>query len=355
MVLKPNPPYSVGRNLTVRADIVLNGVPGPGPVDVYGNAYPVNNAVLSGNYHSNGKSTDDVPPSAVLLIAAVGVTIVGDVCGQPDYPGGGQCPHGPLVVTGVDDRDFFASDVHIRENTGYIDPQGYVHLLPLAEAALHARSSLHTWYVDGSSSHNHAEPLTAGNKASTLGGQALPSASITKLPHSRNGSPQYQLSNEDVGPGTLTPVASIDLADWPALAGRAMYFAVDAMVLTNLTGLTLAIDAGDGSGWTYSHRIVAYTEQVGAFDITSFGAIMPVTQNATARFAVNLWGENPAAGKASKAVLGAVAVGLVGAGWSDLVEQAGFAPTGLGMPTTSASRLKTEDVQRAAPALPAKV
>jgi hypothetical protein len=56
MVLKPNAKGSTSRNLTVRADIVLNGVPGPGPVDVYGNAYPVNNAVLSNNYHSNGKS-----------------------------------------------------------------------------------------------------------------------------------------------------------------------------------------------------------------------------------------------------------------------------------------------------------
>jgi hypothetical protein len=86
---------------------------------------------------------------------------------------------------------------------------------------------------------------------------------------------------------------------------------------------------------------IADTEQVGNFAPTTFQAIMPNASamttrgnrnsgGGTARFAVNIWGENAEAGKASTVVIGAVAVGLVGAGWADLVEQASFDHTGLG-------------------------
>ena len=33
------------------------------------------------------------------------------------------------------------------------------------------------------------------------------------------------------------------------LAGRAIFFCIEANVLTNLTGLILAIDSADGQGW----------------------------------------------------------------------------------------------------------
>ena len=41
--------------------------------DTYGNTFPVNNAVLLNNYHSNGPHANQTqfPNSAVLLIAAV--------------------------------------------------------------------------------------------------------------------------------------------------------------------------------------------------------------------------------------------------------------------------------------------
>jgi hypothetical protein len=42
---------------------------------------------------------------------------------------------------------------------------------------------------------------------------------------------------------------------WPALAGRPVYFTVEADVRTNLTGFTLAIDVG--LGWTYSSHELA--------------------------------------------------------------------------------------------------
>ena len=47
----------------------------------------------------------------------------------------------------------------------------------------------------------------------------------------------------------MAPVATIDLAKWPAVAGRAVYFAVEANVQTNLTGLTLCIDAFGNGSW----------------------------------------------------------------------------------------------------------
>jgi hypothetical protein len=153
-----------------------------------------------------------VPPSAILLIAAVGVTIVGDVCGQPTASLH-HCPKGALVVTGVDNRDFSVQDVHISVSSGWVDPQGYVHLLPLAEAALHARSMLHTWTIDGTGRHNHASPLTISNN--TLAGQPLPPPAVTKLPMSRNGASLYRLEN--VGEvATMLGIASIELAVWLA-------------------------------------------------------------------------------------------------------------------------------------------
>jgi hypothetical protein len=328
LVLRPDlehnqPGASAGRNLTVWANIVLNGVPAGGDIDRYGNAYPVNNAVISGNYHSTGTTKkgnqSGVPGSAVLLIAAVGVSIEGAVCGMPLYGPGAQptrCPAGPLVVTGVDDRLFRVQDVSIRKNTGWGGRQGWVHLLPLADAAFHARGALHTWDADGCSSHNFARPIDMGSdrQGLALPGQGLPPPAVATLPRMRNGSPQYELSDANIGPATLAGVASIDLASWPAVAGRAVYYAVEAMVVTNRTGLSLAIDAGGGAGWTYSHQTIASAAQVGAFSITSFQAIMPAVPNGTARFAVKMWGEGPAAGGASKAVVAAVAVGVVGAG-----------------------------------------
>jgi hypothetical protein len=52
--------------------------------DTYGNTFPVNNAVLLNNYHSNGPHANQTqfPNSAVLLIAANTVTIEGAVCSQ---------------------------------------------------------------------------------------------------------------------------------------------------------------------------------------------------------------------------------------------------------------------------------
>ena len=91
---------------------------------MYGNTYPVNNAVLLNNYHSNGASPDpDTPSSAVLAIAVVGLTIEGGVCSQPaSSDPKSHCPGpNPLVVTGTDDRDFTVSDVRIRANTGWVD------------------------------------------------------------------------------------------------------------------------------------------------------------------------------------------------------------------------------------------
>ena len=101
--------YSKGPNLPVYADIILNGIAASGQLDTYANTYPVNNAVLLNNYHSNGASPDPtMPSSAVLAIAVVGLTIEGAVCSQPAYPGTtGHCPGpNPLLTTGTDGRDF---------------------------------------------------------------------------------------------------------------------------------------------------------------------------------------------------------------------------------------------------------
>jgi hypothetical protein len=68
-------------------------------LNTYGNAYPVNNAVLLNNYHSNELPGTDLPGgSALLIVAAVGVIIEGCV----------MCIH-----TETDTRVRFSS-MHVR-------------------------------------------------------------------------------------------------------------------------------------------------------------------------------------------------------------------------------------------------
>jgi hypothetical protein len=56
----------------------------------------MNSVLISGNYHSNDKSPDPkMPGSAVLIVAALGVTIENSVCGQPGTAGHKNGPEGP--------------------------------------------------------------------------------------------------------------------------------------------------------------------------------------------------------------------------------------------------------------------
>ena len=192
-VLQPGG-YSKGPILPVYADIILNGIASSGPLDTYGNTYPVNNAMLLNNYHSNGASPDPlVPSSAILAIAVVGLTIEGAVCSQPaNSDPHAHCPGpNPLVVTGTDSRDFTVSDVEIRGNTGWVDNQGWVHLLLRPSASLHARQHFHTWIVDETSPHNFA--LSQGLTEIPVAGSSFPCPGITQLPK-RNGLQSYHLS-----------------------------------------------------------------------------------------------------------------------------------------------------------------
>ena len=85
----------------------------------------------------------------------------------------------------------------------------------------------------------------------------------------------------------------------------------------------------------------ADTNELNSWTKFSFQAVMPATiTNITAcqthagyepamsggcfaRFVVDLWGENQAAGEAAEAILGSVAVALVGAGWSKVIAESG--------------------------------
>ena len=66
--------------------------------------------------------------------------------------------------------------------------------------------------------------------------------------------------------------------------------------------------------------------------MTSYQAVLPnstqAPPNATASFAVSLFGENSAAGETAEAVLGDVVVSVIGAGWSAVVEQAAASSLG---------------------------
>ena len=292
-----------------------------------------------------------------------------EVCSQPENAAHAQCPHpNPLVLTGVDDRDFLAVDVTIKSNTGWVSSEGWVDLWITPDSEAKARNGFETWSADDSGRHNFAAARELS--AATMTAEALPLPAVTTLEHKRNGVEQLLLQNSGHA-STMAVVATIELAEWPAMQGRAVYFAIEAKIQTNLTGLSLAVGIqttsttaaaaaaaaaatdpsspsssspssvspssvaaaetdGAAMKWSYSHHMIAYTEQVGAYSMTSFQAVLPTIDadsnstervtNATAFFAVSLFGENAEAGKAASAVLGDVVVAAVGASWPSVVE-----------------------------------
>jgi hypothetical protein len=257
-------------------------------------------------------------------------------------------------------------DVTIKSNTGWVSSEGWVDLWITPDSEAKARNGFETWSADDSGRHNFAAARELS--AATMTAEALPLPAVTTLEHKRNGVEQLLLQNSGHA-STMAVVATIELAEWPAMQGRAVYFAIEAKIQTNLTGLSLAVGIqttstaaaaaatdpsspssvspssvssvspssvaaaetdGAAMKWSYSHHMIAYTEQVGAYSMTSFQAVLPTIDadsnstervtNATAFFAVSMFGENAEAGKAASAVLGDVVVAAVGASWPSVVE-----------------------------------
>lgn len=350
MVLQPPPNAKELGNITIQADIVLNGASDlyshPWPIaNTYGNTYPMNNVLISGNYHSNDKSPDpSMPWSAVLVIAALGVTIEAEVCGQPGGAGHKNGPEGPtgcgndafgqnpLVVTGVDDRAWTARDVRVSGGTGWSSEQGFVALYgaatdglpepppgPPAQAA--GRMGLHSWVTDGpwtatvnlinTSGLHGAAPPTA------VPGLGLPVPLVTTEPE-LDGHAVTTLTLPAGAHEAALELAAIPLRAWPSLRGRALWAALDIQPLTAQTGAALLLDRGDGV-WRHSSR--NYEDPIANWSRTSFQCV--AAHNGTVRLALHVFTE---AARSAQVRVGSGAMGVVGSSWQRLVP---LSPLGL--------------------------
>lgn len=323
----------------------------PWPVaNSYGNAFPMNSVLISGNYHSNDKSPDPrMPGSAVLIIAARDVTIENSVCGQPGAVGHKNGPEGPagcdaaafgqspLVVTGIDDRAYVAHDVHISGGTGWSSEQGFVALYgaatdalpgpppgPPAEAA--GRMGLHSWEASGSwtagqlnllnSSALHTAPLTAAP------GLGLPVPTLT-VEAAQDGHAVSTLTLPAGAHEAALELARVPLQSWPSLRGRALWAALDIQPLTPQTGAALLLDRGDG---VWRHSSLNFEDPVANWSRTSFQCV--AAHNGTLRLALHVFA---AAGSAKlkgeqQVRVGAGAMSVVGSSWERLVP---LSPLGL--------------------------
>ena len=149
-------------------------------------------------------------------------------------------------------------------------------------------SSLASTQDDTSSAYNFAtRGGTHAFEFARAADQPHPLPALSARPD-RNGGAVRRLSNVGIlskpAKTTMAVVAVIRLGEWPALLGRAVFFAVEANIRTNLTGLSLAIDTGGsdpagssgqaGGGWSLSHKMIAYSEQVGVYSTTSYQAVL---------------------------------------------------------------------------------
>ena len=104
-------------------------------------------------------------------------------------------------------------------------------------------------------------------------------------------------------------LASVPLASWPSIAGRALFAAVDVRVAAASTQVGLAIDSGDGV-WRNSSK--GYVQPAGNWSRVTFQCV--AAKSGELRVALQLFGDN------ARVEVGAGAIGVVGAGWSRLVE-----------------------------------
>lgn len=354
MVLRPE--SGSEPNVTVQADIVLNGASdlyaAPWPnANSYGSVMPVDNVIVTGNYHACGNECDPtaanctggklngMPQSGTLIVAAIGVTIEANSLAQitlggmipsqhdgPEGPSACRVPN-PLVVTGTH-GGFFARKVRLGTATGWDSPQGYAYLYDGGSASAQARLFLETWESDGPTTRANflnASLLSAPTLATGLA-PVVPQASVGAM---MDGRSIVSLSYDHDESAAML-LAAIPLAEWPSIAGRALFAAVDVRVATSTVQVGLAIDSGDGI-WHNSSS--GYRQAAGNWSRVSFQCV--AKQSGVLRVGLQLSATAAASGADSsssssnrvRVEVGAGAIGVVGAGWSRLV-----AASSLGLP-----------------------
>jgi hypothetical protein len=288
-----------------------------------------------------------MPPSGTLIIAAIGVTIEANSLAQialggqipaqhagPEGPSACRVPN-PLVVTGTH-SGFFAQKVRLRTATGWDSPQGYAYLYGDPTTA-EARLFLETWESDGPTTHANFLNASLLSEPTLAKGLApiVPRASVGP---SMDGRPLVLLTYgaQPATEAAAMLLASMPLAEWPSIAGRALFAAVDVRVATAAVQVGLAIDSGDG---IWRNSSAGYRQPVGNWSRLSFQCVVKESGVLRVALQLHIGATTSTDGVAAGTVrveVGAGAIGVVGAGWSRLV-----AASPLGLPRWT--HLKTMD------------
>eukprot|EP01052_Picozoa_sp_SAG31_P003315 SAG31_NODE_126_length_23665_cov_6.178987_10_plen_394_part_00 len=225
-------------NLTIEADIVLNGAYPP-------NGHPLRNfarSCASTGVTISGNTFAPVQPnaSAVLLVAAVGVSVsqnslLGATAIKPES-------QMAVIATGNDATYWLARDVTLSGNVGWNYDRGPVRVLESNSSSSDHRMGFHTFFApDSLEQHlNFAEKCC---QWAPIGSVAPPLMTTSEM------SDGFKVQRWRV-PAKHDKVAiqalNLSLARAPSLAGRHIYFAVKALYLNKSQPLQLLVDPGDG-------------------------------------------------------------------------------------------------------------
>jgi parallel beta-helix repeat protein len=337
MILRPA--SGSGPNITVQADILLNGASdlyaNPWPIaDTYASSFLMDNVLISANYHACGPEcpptdancTDGklngMPQSGTLIVAADGVTIQANSLYQvalgniipamhEGHEGQTGCPvANPLVVTGTLDG-FFARNVRLESATGWDSEQGYAYLYGDPNAA--SRMFLETFVSEGPTTRaNFFNASLMSHPAAALGLAPMP---VVAAAAPIDGHAVVSVQTEASGNAQTSAamlLAEVPLVSWPSLGGRALFAAVDIMALSATTSVGLSIDNGDGVWRTDYNSPKGESYPFGNWSRVTFQCVAAKT--GVLRVALQLHGDG------AHVNVGAGAIGVVGAGWSRLVD-----------------------------------
>ena len=236
--LKPWP--TGGQNLTIEADIVLNGAYPPNGAPLYSFA----RSCASTGVTISGNTFAPVQPnaSAVLLVAAVGVSITQNVLlGATSIKPEAQMA---VAATGNAASHWLTRDVWLSGNAGWNYKRGPVRVLDGADGLVDHRVGLHTFSAPDVVEQylNFAEVCCQWVPIEDLGA-VLPMMTTSDM---IDGRPVQRWIVPAGHTSAAAQAVNVSLETTPALAGKQVYFAVKVLHVNYTQPLVLLIDPGDG-------------------------------------------------------------------------------------------------------------
>jgi hypothetical protein len=236
--LEPWPRVRGASNVTVEADIVLNGAypPNGDPLRNFAKICASTGVTISGNTFA------PVQPNAsgVLLVAAAGVSITQNtLLGATAVRPGSRMA---VAATGNDATHWLTRDVTLSGNVGWNYDRGPVRVLDADSSSSDHRMAFQTFSAPDALEQrlNFAEDCC---QWAPIQGAVLPSITASEM------SDGWQVQRWRVPAGhssAATQALNISLATTPSLSRQHAYFAVKALYLNNSRPLVLLIDPGDG-------------------------------------------------------------------------------------------------------------